>query len=219
MIIDDLKEQLVDKVSQVWGQIQESPTFTNVKEKYDSLSPSGQKLSLFGLVLLGLLVILSVPMGYYDSASTNLEQFEAKKSLIRELFHLQHATSDLPPLPMAVTSADLAAQARAKLEGARLQSEQIKSVQPYDKPVVGINKPILQNAIEVSLQKLNLTQVKDIGVLLQNLPNVKMISLNIEASEPSLPGIHYFNAIYRLTNFSLPAEPIAFAPKPGGKKK
>ncbi len=219
MIIADLKEQLVEKLTQVWGQIQENPSYTNIKEKYDALSPNGQKLSLLGLVTLVLLIILSVPMGYYSSASSNLDQFEFKKGLIRELFHLQHATSELPPLPMTVSAMDLAAQARAKLEGARLQGEQIKSIQPYDKALPGINKPILQNAIEVSLKKLNLTQVKDIGVLLQNLPNVKLIALNIVASEPALPGIHYFDASYRLTNFSLPAEPIAPQPKTGGKKK
>ena len=219
MIIDDLKEQLGENLSQTWGQIQENPTYTNIKEKYDSLSPNSQKLSLLGIVMVLLLVILTVPMAYYSSASTNVEQFETKKGLIRELFHLQHATSELPPLPMSVSSSDLAAQAKSKLEAAHLQADQIKSVQAYDLPLPGITKPIIQNAIEVSLQKLNLTQIKEIGVTLQNLPNVKMISLNVEASEPALPGIHYFNVIYRLTNFSLPAEPVAATPKPGAKKK
>ncbi len=219
MIIDDLKEQLVEKATQVWGQIQEHPSFTNIKEKYESLSPTGQKLSLLGVASLLLIMLLLVPLSYYSSASSNMEQFEAKKNLIRELFHLQHATSELPPLPLATTAQDLASQARAKLDGARLQAEQIKSVLPFDHPIAGVNKPINQNTIEVSLQKLNLTQIKDIGVSLQNLPNVKMISLSVEASQPALPGIHYFNAVYRLTNFSLPAEPVAAAPKTGGKKK
>lgn len=219
MIIDDIKEQLGEKLSQTWGQIQENPTYSNIKEKYDSLSPNSQKISLLGIAMALMLLVLTVPMAYYSSASNNVEQFETKKGLIRELFHLQHATSELPPLPMSVSSSDLAAQAKSKLEAAHLQADQIKSVQAYDHAIAGVNKPIIQNAIEVSLLKLNLTQIKEIGVSLQNLPNVKMISLNVEASEPALPGLHYFNVIYRLTNFSLPAEPIAPAPKPGGKKK
>lgn len=219
MIIDDIKESIAEKSSQLWGKIQENSTYTNIKEKYESLSPLGQKLSLFGSAAVLLLVILSFPAAYYSDASNNVEQFEAKKNLIRELFHLQHATSELPPLPYAVSSSELVAQAKAKLDGAHLQADQIKSVQPFDRPLSSVTKPIIQNAIEVSLLKLNLTQVKDIGASLQNLPNVKMISLDVEASEPALPGIHYFNAIYRLTNFSLPAEPIAPAPKNGAKKK
>ncbi len=219
MIIDDLKEQLSEKLSQIWGQFQENPSFTNIKEKYDALSPSSQKLSLLGSAIVILLILMSIPMAYYSSASTNIDQFETKKNLIRELFHLQHATSELPPLPLSVSASDLVIQAKQKLDMAHLQADQIKSVQAYDHPVPGIVKPIIQNAVEVSLQKLNLTQVKEIGVNLQNLPNVKMISLNVEASEPVVPGLHYFNVIYRLTNFSLPAEAVAPPPKAGGKKK
>ncbi len=219
MIIDDIKETIVEKSNQLWGQIQENPSYTNIKEKYEGLSPMGQKASLFGTVVVLLLLVMSIPMAYYSSASNNVEQFETKKGLIRELFHLQHATSELPPLPLGVTSSDLVSQAKAKLDGARLQADQIKLVQAYDHALPGVTKPIIQNAVEVSLLKLNLTQIKEIGVSLQNLPNVKMISLDVEASEPALPGLHYFNAIYRLTNFSLPAEAIVPPPKNGAKKK
>ncbi len=219
MIIDDIREQIVEKSSQLWGQIQENPSYNNLKEKYDGLSPVGQKISVVATAVIIFLLILSVPMTYYSSAATNIEQFETKKNLIRELFHLQHATSELPPLPFAVTSNELIAQAKGKLDGARLQPDQIKSVAQYDKPIPSATKPIIQNSIEVSLLKLNLTQVKDIGVSLQNLPNVKLISLEVEASEPAMPGLHYFNAIYRLTNFALPAEPVVAVPKSGAKKK
>jgi len=216
MIIDDLREQLVERSTQFWGQIQESSTYTNFKEKYDSLSPTGQKSALLASLVFIILLIFSVPMTYYSSASSNIKDFESKKNLIRDLFRLQHATSELPPLAPGVSSGDLLALAKQKLENARLQPEQIKSVQNYDRPLAGISKSIIQNAIEVRLQKLNLTQIKDIGIDLQTLPNVKMLALEVEANSSAS---HYFNVIYRLSNFSLPAEPTPAPAKAGSKKK
>lgn len=219
MIIDDLKEQIVERSSQLWGQIQETTFFTNSKEKYDALSPLGQKASLAGVALLMILLLFSVPMTYYNSAANNIEQFEIKKNLIRDLFRLTRATSELPPLPLGISTADLIAQVQRKIELAHLQPEQIKSLQVSEQKLTGVSKNIVQAPVEVSLKSLNLTQIKDIGFDLQSLSNVKMLALDIEAIQPQTASLHYFNVIFRLANFSLPPEPIAPVPKSGGKKK
>jgi hypothetical protein len=218
MIIDDLKEKIIEQSIQAWGQIQETSAFTNAKEKYDALSPTGQKLSLLGASLLSLLLILSIPMTYYSSAATHIEQFETKKNLIRDLFRLTHATSELPPLPAGIATSDLISRVQSKIDMAHLQPEQIKSIQAFDQKLSGVSKSIVQAPVEVSLKSLNLIQIKDIGFDLQSLPNIKMLGMTIEAIEPQKSSLHYFNVIYRLVNFSLPAEPIAPSPK-GGKRK
>ncbi len=219
MIIDDLREQIVEKSSQLWAEIQESSLFTNTKEKYETLSPFGQKASLAGGALVALLILLAIPITYYSSASNNIEQFEAKKNLIRDLFRLNHATSELPPLPLGISTGELVSRVQSKIDMAHLQAEQIKSIQASDQKLAGVSKNIVQAPVEVSLKSLNLSQIKDIGFDLQNIPNVKMLGMDIEAIEPQKASLHYFNVIFRLANFSLPPEPVAPAAKTGGKKK
>jgi hypothetical protein len=218
MIIDDLKEKIIEQSSQLWGQFQETTFFTNTKEKYDALSPTGQKLSLLGSSLLSLMIILSVPLTYYSSAAGNIEQFESKKNLIRDLFRLTHDTSELPPLPVGVSTSELISRVQSKIDMAHLQPDQIKSIQATDQKLAGVSKNIVQAPVEVSLKSLNLTQIKDIGFELQSLANIKILGMSIEAIQPQTASLHYFNVIYRLSNFSLPPEPVAATTK-GGKKK
>ena len=218
MIIDDLKEKIIEQSSQAWGQFQETSLFTNAKEKYDALSATGQKLSLLGLGLVGLLLLLAIPMAYYGSAATHIEQFEAKKNLIRDLFRLTHATSELPPLPIGVSTSELISRVQSKIDMAHLQPDQIKSISASEQKLAGVSKNIVQAPVEVSLKSLNLVQIKDIGFDLQSLPNIKMLGMTIEAIQPQTASLHYFNVIYRLANFSLPPEPAAATTK-GGKKK
>lgn len=213
----DLKDQFIDQLKNAWGQIQESSLYTQVQEKYEAQTPAGQKAIQAGAGFILMLIIFAVPYTYYDSASEQLDLFEHKKNLIRSLFRMQRATSQLPPLPYALSPQELLAMAKRKIEDARLQPEQIGNMSISSKIIPGVSKAIDQSLVEIQLSKLNLNQVRDLGIELQRIPNVKMTAIKVDAD--STTQEHYFNVSYRLANLSIPAPAEEISKPTGGKKK
>ena len=224
MTFDDLKDQAKDKIGALWAQFQETSLHAAVREKYDNLSPTAQKLLIAGLAALASGLLLLIPLSYFASSSDSVASFEARKSLVKELFRTQRESDSLKSAPGAVGAADLQARAQAKLATLGLAPEQIAGVTGYDnavagKPSVGIPKAVEQTGISVALKNLNVTQIAAIGYKLQTIDSsVKIVGMQASASATAA---HYFDVTYRLVSFSMPAEaePLPAAKdKAGGKK-
>ena len=213
MAFEDVKDSAKEQIKAVWGRVRETDAFLQINERYQSLSPSGQKAALAGAVLVGFLIVMAIPWTFYSSSQTSVTEYEEKRDLIRDLFKTNREAAGLPPAPMMVTAGELETKARQSLTGARLAPEQIVSVTESPANVAGIAKTIDQTGIAVSLTKLNLKQVLDIGNDLQNMQNTaRMMGLEIKATAAD---VRYYDVVYKIVAFAAKPE---VAPKKGTKK-
>ena len=213
----ELGEQLKSQLTQIWDKIKDTESYNQLRDKYESLTPAGQKISQ--IVFFGLLVgvLIYVPFSQVQVSSVQIEQFETQRGLIRDLFktfreslgHLQMAT---PP-----TGAQLVLTIQTSLQNARLLPEQIVGVTNAQAEGRLIPQSLLADVVEVRLAKLNLRQIVDIGTQLTNLsPTLKIKDLLINAN-PELAG--YFDVNYKIYALKVPEALPELPPEPINPKK
>jgi hypothetical protein len=210
MALDNVSDRINEIFSKITGRIQESSAWNQITEKYNSLSPIAQKLSLIGASFLVILILLAIPGTFYFSSQSNLSEYEDRQALIHQLFHVTHAAAALPPSPANISSLDLQAQARNSLSAAHLLPEQIISVTDFTASIAGVPKTLEQAGAIISLAKLNLKQMVDIGSDLQLIhPMARLIGVEVKA----LPkDTHRFDVTYKLVAYSPHIEGTSRAP-------
>jgi hypothetical protein len=107
MNFQDLKEQLVSILKNIWEKIQESSIYQQLQERYESLNPNAQKAVQAAAAVIGFLILLSTPWGFYSESQTNVEEFNNKRQLIRELLKSTKEASEIPEIPAAMGSSSL----------------------------------------------------------------------------------------------------------------
>ena len=206
MNLDDLKDQVREKLATAWGELQENSTFNTLREKYQGLSANGQKGAQAGLALFVMLVFFYIPYAYFSSSSVAIEDFERNRQMIRSLLEASRNSKLPPPLPPAQDPSSMQSRVQMLLESFRLVPEQIVGIQPLGPNPAGslVVPAIQQNGISVSLKNLNLTQIMEIGQRLQSIdPGSKMTGLEVNASTEKT---NYFNVVFKIVNFSLSVE-------------
>lgn len=218
MGLDDIKDQLRDQANALWGRIQESSAFNSLKEQYETWPTVVQRSLTFVAGFLAVLVVLSIPYSYIDSASLAVDEFTEYRTLLRDLLRVGRASKEVPALPPGMSSGELASQTQGMLGEFMLVADQIGGVTPLpDRPAPSLAPPVIQQAgVAVTLKKLNLYQVIDIGYRLQNMSSgIKLTGLDMTANAEDN---HYYDVTYRVVNFSLPAAPEE-PPAAGGRGK
>lgn len=213
MALEDVKERLKEQALATLQRVRESSAWIQFMEKYQDLGPGAQKAVLAGGSFVLALILFLLPWTFFSSSQNTMGDFEAKKQLMRELFHVSRAASALPMTPQAMTPGDLRSAVQNVLSTERplLLPEQTLSVTDFDNVTAGssaLPKGLTQKGVIVNLSRLNLDQVVKIGTRLQALRSTaKMVATKIQstAADP-----HYFDATFKIVAFNLPAEP---APK------
>lgn len=211
MNFDDLKEQLLSLLRRLGERIQDTPAYGQLKDRFDGLSPSMQKTTVLAGVVLAFLIVLSLPWSWYGESHTAMEGFDERRNVIRELLKVSREAAEVPDIPTAPPVESLKADVQNRAKQANLLDEQIKSIEtvaaagglvPSDKSAGGL---------VVTLWKLNLRQLVDVGGQLSRLnPSVKMTGVEIAANKEDA---HYFDVVYRLTALAVP-DLSADAPEP-----
>jgi hypothetical protein len=214
--IDDLKDQLRERGQALWERVQESSTYNNLREKYESSPPLVQRAMIGGLIALVLLLLASIPYSYLDSASQHVADFEDHRTLIRQLLKAVRSSQEQSPFPSGPTAAIIKPQIENALKGANLIPDQIAGID--EAPILGaenlVPKTIQQAGISVRVKKLNLRQVVDIGYDLNRLhAAIKLV--NIEVREVATMK-NYYDVDYGLISFIIPGAGGGSAP--GGRR-
>lgn len=219
MGFDDIKDRLAEFFAAVYSRLQENESFIQLQDRYYAQPPSRQKGILAGAVALLALIIFAIPWGIYSSSAEKISEFEEKKGLIQELFRVKRESAGLAGAPRTIPPTELIGMVQNQLASARLSPEQIKGVQQYDnaaggKPSAAIPKSVVQEGVAVTIGKLNLRQLVDIGYGLQTLAaGVKMVAMDVQAAADDP---RYFDVTYKLVAFSVREAP---APPPGNARK
>jgi hypothetical protein len=205
MALEDFREQLKEKISESWSKIQESPAYNNAREKFETLSPGAQRGIIFGTLAFIAALFLSIPMSYFSSASSSVTDYNSTRELLRALLRASRLANEAASLPPSITPEELKSRLQGDLAAVNLLPEQMGGLLDIDVNSLGKSlapKGINQSAVSLTLKKLNLKQVVDVGYQIQQInPSVKLAGLSVTASSPDP---HYFDAIYKVVIYSVP---------------
>lgn len=218
MNFDDIKDNLKSQWGQTWSRIEESSFYNQMKDRFENLSPAHQKLTLMGAGALLAFLVISIPWSYYSTSTENVTLYEDKRSLIRELLKVTRESSEVPDLPPAPPAEVLRNNVENQLRMANLLPEQLKGIEVVAAESQLIPRALLEGGLKISLAKLNLRQIIDIGYNLQAIsPSVKMNEMRITAnSEDPL----YFDVNFKLVTLAVPhasSESLDSGEDEGGK--
>lgn len=222
MAFEDIKEKLISQSKNAWDRIQDSSAYISARDRFENLSPVMQKVVIGAAATTASLIILSFPYGALVSSWEFADQFEQTRTLTRELLKAARESSNIPHVTPPMASDALQSSVQAQLQRANLLPEQIRSVTPVMAATDLIPKQLIAYGLEVSLAKLNLTQVTEVGYQLSVQGNdrgmtIKMTDMEIKhnASDPA-----YLDVVYRLVGIKVPEFGPIFAPEktnPKGK--
>jgi hypothetical protein len=207
--LDNIKEQLRATGSKIGSQIQESPTYSQAQDRFESLSPSSQKLVWIVGTLIVLFVLVFYPVSNLLTSQSTLAMFEEKRNLVRELFRTYREASSAPTVAIPPNYESLKASVASIINKADLTPEQnLGSIEANTEGKL-IPPSLVSHALEVKLAKLNLKQIVDIGTSLVAISeSVKMKDLLIRANAQDT---RYFDVTYKLYSLNVP-EPTPEAP-------
>lgn len=218
--LEEVKDQLVQQFHNISEKIQETEIYNQLNDKYQSLTPQGQKMTRFAVAAVALSILLYSPVSQIQLSQDFVLQFEEKRELIRDLFKTYRSASAQAQLAPAPSSSELIGNIQSQLTAARLIPEQIISVNVSAAEGRLIPQNLLSDVVEVKLTKLNLRQIVDIGTQLTNISQaVKVKDLIIQATQ-DMGG--YFDVSYKLYSLKVPTalpEPPPDMPEPKKKKK
>ncbi len=205
MAFEGLQEQLKERWADISSRIQESPTFNNLREKFESQTPDKQRVIVAGAGLIIAMVLLMFPYAYYSASTENMTYFEENRELIQGLLRASRSAKTPSPLPAPIEEQAIKGRIEAVLNNARLLPEQIGDMQAIPGPAIAgplVGAPVVQNGMAVQIKKINVKQIVELGARLQNMGNgLKLMGVDIVQSTAQT---HYYDMIVRIVSFGLP---------------
>lgn len=219
MTLDELKENIRTSLKQVYERFKETSIYHQLNDQFENMKASQQKLAIIVSCILVAALLLFMPITSLLSARSSIIEFESKRELIRDLIKVQREIQEVPALPEAPSNDSMRSLAEAKIKESNLLPEQIKAIESGNPMSRMISPNHLQSGLVVTLSKLNLRQIVDIGSKLQDInPSVKMIDLVID---PNPSDSRYLDVTFRLVSLNIPKPPPppAFEPEKKSTRK
>ena len=124
-IFDQLKDTLLAR----WEQFEETDTYLSLRERYDNLSPAGQKLVIAVATATSVLILMMTPWGWYSTSAENITLFEETKLTINQLLEVAQESKAIPMQEQTLTSGNVKAQVDRILSEKGLAKDQIVAIQ------------------------------------------------------------------------------------------
>ncbi|MBX3018041.1 MAG: hypothetical protein KF767_09135 [Bdellovibrionaceae bacterium] len=207
--IDELKGRL----QQIGERIAEMPAYQQARDRYETMSPPMQKLSIGGGIALITLVLALIPYSTYSNSQITLGEFQEKRDLIRDLLRTHNEAQSNPPLPRLPDLSEVQSRIDGILNSRQILPEQKKGV-TTDAATPLINANLQAGTVRVSLAQLNLRQVTDLSADLASIEGAKLKDIMMDANAKDA---RYYDVVYRVVVFksNVPDEPAA--PPPAGR--
>lgn len=206
MAFEDIKEKLSSQLKASWDKVQDSSAYISARDRFENLSPVMQKIVVAATALTISLIILSFPYGSLMSSWESTTQFEQTRNLTRDLLKAARESSNIPQISPPSPADTLQSAVQSQLQRANLLPEQIISVNVIEAASDLIPKQLVSYALEVSLAKLNLTQVTELGyqISIQGTDRgmtIKMTDMEIKLNNSDS---RYMDVIYKLVGIKVP---------------
>lgn len=215
--LDNLNEQFKTGLSKIQQQLQESPTYAQAMDRYESLPPSSQKVVLVLGTFVILFFTLFYPLSQLSTSQDVLASFEEKRNLIRDLFRTHREASASPNIPLPPPTESLRASVSAVITRAELLPEQNLGIANGAAEGKLIPASLVASVLEVRLAKLNLRQIVDIGSSLVSISqSVKMKDMVMVANAQDT---RYYDVTYKLYTLNVPEPTPEPAPEPANNSR
>jgi hypothetical protein len=182
--LQNLAENLSNQFKDLATKIQDSPAFQQIKEKYDDLPSTQQKLVLALTLGIVIFFVFSIPYDNWSRSDESLTQFETERNLINQLHLVMKESSEgtvyTPAPPVGQVKTDL----EMRLQQFQLVAEQIGNIQ-VDMSSTANVIPLgsQEGSIKLPLKKLNLRQLVDIVTELQRMHmGVKLVNFKVDSN-------------------------------------
>lgn len=201
--IEDLKERLIGQGQQLKGQIQESPLYNQLKDRYENLTPVQQKITQAILAILTLFIVFYYPISEHGVSQSTVREFESLRQTMRELLIVHKESSEVPQIPVAPAPSQIKAVVEGHIKSAELLPEQIRSIVETEVDSRLIPRSLSQGALQIQLSKLNLRQIVNLASQFHGInPSVKMRELSVEANREDA---RYFDLLVTLVSLKVPS--------------
>jgi hypothetical protein len=157
-------------------------------------------------------------MDYFSISFENTSSFEEKRQLIKDIIRSEREISSMPDIPRPLPAESVKSNIESQLRELQFLPEQIKKVSINSAPTSDLipqNK--LQYGIEVSIEKINVKQLTNLGSKLQIIhPAVKVkdMIISLNRQDP-----RYLDAEFKLVALNIPEYQPPLPPPPETKKK
>lgn len=198
MVLDDLKDRLKSEAAQFSDRLQESSLYLTWKDRYDSLSPSRQKIVVVSAVAFILVLIFSMPLMTYWSSSDFVAEYEAKRDLIRELLRANKEANENVPSFVQPSMQSVRSQVDQAIAQQNLLPEQNRGVSVSNSSTPLIKSSIVDGILEISSLQLNVRQITNLATSLAKIQGTKLKDMILSASSKDP---RYFDAVFRLVVF------------------
>ena len=210
--VDNLKDQSKAFFVRTSEKIKESETYVQLQDRYQGLSPSGQKMARYAAALLLILLIAFVPYSKLNTSSENITSFETKRNLIRDLFKTYRESSATQSIPLPPTTDSLRFSIETALQRAELMPEQKLGIENIAAEGRLIPQNLIANVFAVKLTKLNLKQIVDIGTSIAAISDsIKLKDIEIKAN---INDTRYYDVNYKVYTLKVPEPTIEAPPEP-----
>lgn len=218
MAFEAQKEQLKEQWAELSAKIQESSAFNNLREKFESQTPTVQKGIIIGVSVFLVLILLSFPYGYYGASQDYMAQFEENRGLIKGLLKASRSAKSPSPLPAPLDEGNLRGRVEAITRSNRLMADQVGEIAAVPQGAVkDVPATVIQTGVAVQLKRLNLKQMVGLATQFQNMGSgTKLIGLDIVQSAGQT---HYYDMIVKIVNFGLPQVADSGPEEPAAKGK
>lgn len=221
MAFEDLSENLKNQIQQLGERITNSALYSSVREHYENLGAFQQKIAKVFVFSIVLTSIVLIPTEYFLASIDHESEFEIQRKLIKDIIRSERELTALPDLPRPLPAESVKSNVESQLKEMNFLPEQIKQVSINYQPtstIIPSNK--LQYGIDVTINKINVKQLTNLGSKLQIIhPAVKLKDLIITLNREDA---RYLNADIKLVALNIPEykvpEPPPEPPKKRGKK-
>ncbi|MBL7542466.1 MAG: hypothetical protein JNL11_01550 [Bdellovibrionaceae bacterium] len=218
MAFENLRENLKTQFDQLGERITNSSVYQLLNERYENLSSARQRLVKIVTSVLALSAFIYIPMGSFLTSFENETAFEKKRKFIKDIIRSEREVSALPDIPRPLPAEAIRSTIESKLKDLNFIPEQIKHVAvnySINSPLIPQNK--IQYGIDVSVHKINVKQLTNLGSSLQLIhSSVKVKDMTITLNREDA---RYLNADFKLVALNIPEYTPPLPPPPEPKKK
>jgi len=214
-MFEDQIEQLKELFQGLKERVQESSLYLTLYERFSSLSPKMQKLTIIGFSGLLVFLLISPPLAKYHTSNENLTDFKNQKNITQEIIQQAKSGSARVKSPKQIARPELERTLKdfSRSPVINLTDDQAKVVINRDRGSRPVPKA-QQDFYKIVGKDFNAEQTLNLAYSFKRLNSSLLITKLSFKESPTRPG--YFDSEIGLTNLYIP--PIAgLLPPPGAE--
>ncbi len=177
---EELKEQLVNQLTEFWSKIEETSAYNQLRDRYETLSAPQQRLAIAGTALLLAGILIYIPFTMLETSWSYEEDFVSQRDLIREMYKVQREIGETPQIPIPNSPEMIRQSIDSYIKSSGFLPEQIRGLNVTNPSSRLIPNKHVSGGLDLSMAKLTIRQVVDIAYkVMSSSPSTKVYELTV----------------------------------------